>query len=111
MEWTLVLTLLCLSLIIVQVVILVKTYLLVRKTSRMLYELKFFLARYYPKKSEKYSESRICRNCKFRMTYIHISEGVHDNAFYYQCKLHKREITLKDSCPNFKRYLASKRKP
>jgi len=42
-----------------------------------------------------------CQNCKYRLSYIHIGEPGHED-FYYRCKLQDIEVTLKDTCKNFK---------
>jgi hypothetical protein len=83
---------------------------LVRQTNYLLYELKFLLARYKTGNPKKVGESRICKNCMFRMTYINISDKGDEDTFYYKCKLHNRGIALKDNCVEFKRYTATKRK-
>jgi hypothetical protein len=95
--------------LVVQIFLLVKTYLLVRQTNYLLYELKFLIAQYKSDHLNKTGQSRICKNCMFRMTYINIANRGDEDTFYYKCKLHHREVALRDNCGDFKRYTAPKR--
>ena len=107
----LILTVILTCLLTVQIFLLAKTYLLVRQSNYVLYDLKFLLTKYRSAKTKPVGHSKICKNCTFRMTYIHISDNAGaEDAFYYKCRLHAREISLKDSCPDFKRYTAEKRR-
>jgi len=104
-----ILTSILICFLVVQIFLLVKTYLFVRQTNFLLYELKFLLAQYKSGKLNKIGPSRICKNCTFRMTYINISDKGDEDTFYYKCKIHHREVNLKDNCGDFKRYTATKR--
>ena len=97
----------------VQVFLLIKTFLVIRQSNWILHDLKYLLAKNQPTHPAKRTQSQICKNCTFRMTYIQISdEGAEDaeDAFYYKCRVHHREIRLKESCTDFKRYTASQHK-
>jgi hypothetical protein len=104
-----ILTALLVCFLVVQIFLLIKTFLLIRQTNWLLHDLKFLLAKNYNTSPSKKPQSKICRNCTFRMSYIHISDEGTEDAFYYKCKLHQREIKLRESCPDFKRYTASSR--
>jgi len=45
---------------------------------------------------------KICQNCKYRLSFIHMSENEAEvEDFYYKCRLRNTEIDLKDSCEQF----------
>jgi hypothetical protein len=45
---------------------------------------------------------KTCQNCKFRISFIHMSENEAEvEDFYYKCRLRNVEIDLKDSCQQF----------
>ena len=96
--------------LIIQIFILIKTYRLIRQTNWLLRDLKFLLAKNQTSYPNKKTYSKICKNCTYRMSYIHITETGVEDAFYYRCKLHHREIKLKETCGDFKRYIVSKRR-
>jgi hypothetical protein len=104
-----ILTAVLICLLAVQIFILAKTFLMIRQTNHLLYDLKFLLAKFRSAKSKYIGHSKICKNCTFRMTYIQISDEGAEDAFYYKCRLHANEILLKDSCPDFKRYIANRK--
>jgi hypothetical protein len=104
-----ILTAILVCVLAIQIFLLANTYRLVRQSNHILYDLKFLLAKYRSVKTKPVGNSKICKNCTFRMTYIHISDAGTEDAFYYKCRLHAREITLKDSCPDFNRYTPDKR--
>jgi hypothetical protein len=47
------------------------------------------------------SSAQICKNCKYRLSYIHL-DGEQMGEFYYVCRKHNKEIDLYLSCPSFK---------
>lgn len=98
------------ALFIVQLIVLIKTYRLIRKTNWLLRDLKFLIAKNQPSYPKKKTYSKICKNCTHRMSYIHITDAGIEDSFYYRCKLHHREVKLKESCGDFKRYTVSRRK-
>lgn len=53
-------------------------------------------------KSKSEIVPKICQNCKYRLSFIHMSENEAEvEDFYYKCRLRNVEIVLKDSCEQF----------
>ena len=48
-------------------------------------------------------KSNSCQYCKYRMSFVQLSDEKEQDNFYYKCKMHDIDISLSDSCEQFHR--------
>jgi len=91
---------------IVQIVILTRIMFVIRRFSKILFEIRLLFKHSglsYNSKINVVVKEDICEHCKFRMPYIEMSGEASLDNFYYKCKKRNVEIDLSDTCKFFKR--------
>lgn len=99
---------LVIGLVIVQFYIIVKLVNSMRGTNKLLMELRLIFKRagvYFDPGRENVVAEKSCRYCRFRISYIQITDESGSDAFYYRCRKRNLEIRLDDSCEAFLRDL------
>jgi len=95
-----------LILVFVQIFTFVKVMRLVSQISKMLLEVRLLFKNsgiYYLPNENRIVKATTCRYCRFRQTFIHLTEQVEQDNFYYLCKKHEKEVALSDRCEQFER--------
>ena len=93
-------------LLFIQIITFVKVIRLVRQVSKMLLEIRLLFKNsgiYYVPNQNRVIKAMTCQYCRYRQTYIHISDHIDKENFYYVCKKHEKEISLSDGCEEFDR--------
>ena len=93
-------------LFVIQVLTVGKLFSVVRQMNSLLFEIRILFKStgvYYVKEKKKVLNINNCQYCKYRMSFIQVTSDIQNDQFYYRCKLRNIEITLSDSCENFKR--------
>ncbi len=96
-------TIVCLF--IFQIIILLRIKNLLQQVSFYIESISRFFYRISVNQSIKQKQSpRTCQFCKYRLSFIHISENKGEiENFYYKCQLRNIEVQLNDTCEKFVR--------
>jgi len=90
----------------IQVVTFVKIVAILRQMNKLLFEVRILFKHsgiFFLLQKNNIIKSNSCQYCKFRMSYIQLTEEEKKDNFYYKCKKHDIEISLSDSCAQFHR--------
>jgi hypothetical protein len=92
--------------ITIQVVTYIKIIAILKQMNKLLFEVRILFKQsgifFLPQKNN-IIQSNSCQYCKYRMSYIQITDEHKKDNFYYKCKKHDIEISLSDSCAQFHR--------
>jgi len=94
---------------IAQLVVIIKLITTLKATNRLLVEVRLIFRRagiYFEPDRKKFIAERSCQYCKYRVTYIQITDEQGSDAFYYRCRKRNLEIRLGDTCDAFQRDLS-----
>jgi hypothetical protein len=95
-----------LILLVIQIVTFVKIGTILKQMNKLLFEVRILFKHsgifFLPQKNN-IIKSNSCQYCKYRMSYIQITDEEKKDNFYYKCKKHDIEISLSDSCAQFHR--------
>ena len=90
----------------VQVITILKVVNIIKQLNKLLFEVRVLFKHsgiFYQPQKNKVVKFNSCQYCKFRMSFIQITEEENKDNFYYKCKKHDIEIELTDSCKQFER--------
>ena len=93
-------------LFIIQIVTFVKVATIVKKMNKLLFEVRILFKQsgiFFQPHKNKVIKSNSCQFCKYRSSFIQISDEINKDNFYYRCQKHDEEISLSDSCGQFER--------
>jgi hypothetical protein len=93
-------------LFVVQVVTILKMVNIIKQLNKLFFEVRMLFKNsgiFYQPQKNKVVKFNSCQYCKFRMSFIQITEEENKDNFYYKCKKHDIEIELIDSCKQFER--------
>jgi hypothetical protein len=93
-------------LLIVQAVTFIKIMRIVRQVNKLLLEVRILFKNsgiYYHPQQNKLIKSNTCQYCRYRLSFIQITEESEKDNFYYKCKKHDKAISLVDTCQQFER--------
>jgi len=96
------------GLVIAQFYIIVKLVNSLRGTNKLLMELRLIFKKsgiYFEPGRKQVVADNSCQYCRFRISYIQITDDSGSDAFYYRCSKRNLEIRLADSCDGFQRDL------
>ena len=89
-----------------QIITFLKVFSIVKQMNKLLFEVRLLFKHsgimYEPQK-DKISKSNSCQHCRYRVSYIELTDEENRDNFYYKCKKHNIEIFLSDSCAHFQR--------
>jgi len=91
-------------LFVIQIFTVGKLFAVVRQMNSLLFEIRVLFKSsgvYYVKEKKKDNYINNCRYCAYRMSFIQVMNDMHNDHFYYRCKLKNTEIKLSDSCEEF----------
>jgi hypothetical protein len=97
------------GLTIAQFFVILKLFRSLKTTNRLLTEVRLIFRRagiYFEPVKKKYIAERSCQFCKYRVTYIQITDDPGSDAFYYRCRKRNLDIRLGDTCDAFERDLS-----
>lgn len=90
----------------IQVVTFLKIVAIIKQMNKLLFEVRILFKHsgiFFRPQKNSVIKSNSCQYCKFRMSFIQITEEENKDNFYYKCKNHDIEISLSDSCTHFQR--------
>jgi len=90
----------------IQLVTFFKIVTIIRQMNKLLLEVRLLFKHsgiFFKPKKNKVVHSNSCQYCKYRMSFIQITDEENRDNFYYKCKNHDIEISLSDSCAQFQR--------
>lgn len=93
-------------LFVVQIITFVKVFSIVKQMNKLLFEVRLLFRHsgiFYEPRKDKITKSNSCQHCKYRISYIELTDEKNRDNFYYKCKKHNIEIFLTDSCAHFQR--------
>jgi len=93
-------------LFVIQILTVGKLFSVVRQMNSLLFEIRILFKStgvYYVKEKKKVIHIDHCQYCKYRMSFIQVTNEMQNDQFYYRCKLKNVEISLSDSCEKFER--------
>ena len=93
-------------LFLIQVVTFIKVVSIVKQMNKLLFEVRILFKHsglFFQPERNQVVKSNSCQYCKFRMSFIQLSNENSEDNFYYKCKKHEIEINLSDSCAQFER--------
>ena len=94
------------ALFTIQVVIFIKFITILRQMNKLLFEVRILFKHsgiFFLPQSKNVIKSNSCQYCKYRMSFVQLSDEKEQDNFYYKCKMHDIEISLSDSCNQFQR--------
>ncbi len=90
--------------------ILVVTFLkivsIIGQMNKLLFEVRLLFKHsgiFFQPQKNKVIKSNSCQYCKYRRSFIQLTDEESKDNFYYKCKKHDIEISLSDSCAQFQR--------
>lgn len=93
------------ALFVFQVILLLKIKMILQQISFYIESISRFFYRFGFSTAQKPSKTEIprtCQYCKYRLSFIHMSENKGEvEDFYYKCQLRNIEVKLQDSCEQF----------
>jgi hypothetical protein len=90
----------------IQVVTFLKIVVIIKQMNKLLFEVRILFKHsgiFFQPKKNNVIKSNSCQYCKYRMSFIQITDEENRDNFYYKCKKHDVEISLSDSCTQFQR--------
>jgi hypothetical protein len=90
----------------IQLLTFFKIVTIIQQINKLLLEVKLLLGNggiFLQPKKNTIIQSNSCQYCKYRISYIQITNEENKDNFYYKCKNHDIEISLSDSCAQFQR--------
>jgi hypothetical protein len=90
----------------IQVFTFFKIVSIIRQMNKLLFEVRLLFKHsgiFYQPQKNKIIKSNSCQYCKYRMSFIQLTDEENKDNFYYKCKKHDIEISLSDSCAQFQR--------
>lgn len=90
----------------IQVVTFFKIFTIIQQMNKLLLEVRLLFKHsgiFFKPKRNKVIQSNSCQYCKYRLSYIKITDEENKDNFYYKCRNHDIEISLTDSCAQFQR--------
>lgn len=91
-------------LFIVQLFVLYRIFAITNQFTRLLLEIRLLFKHVgisYEPRTKKISDQKICQYCKFRLSFIKMSDNDAADDFYYKCRKKNLEVHLNDSCKYF----------
>jgi hypothetical protein len=95
-----------LTLVIIQIILFYKIINIIKHLNKLLFEVRILFKQsgiYYQPQKKKVIKTTSCQFCKYRISFIQISDESPNDNFYYKCRIHDTEIKLSDSCQRFER--------
>ena len=99
-DYFFILTIIILVLLVVQIIGLIRIRLLIKELRKLINGFNV-LFRLTSKKPAISATKKICRDCKFRKTFVDIRESAEPGHFYYRCALDEKPINLSYTCKKF----------
>jgi hypothetical protein len=93
-------------LFVVQVITILKVINIIKQLNWLLFEVRMLFKHsgiFYQPQKNKVVKFNSCQYCKFRMSFIQITDEENKDNFYYKCIKHDVGIELTDSCKQFER--------
>lgn len=90
----------------IQVITFFKIVSIIKQMNKLLFEVRLLFKHsgiFYQPQKNSVIKSNSCQYCKYRMSFIQLSDEEEKDNFYYKCKKHEIEISLSDSCAQFQR--------
>ena len=90
----------------IQVITFFKIVSIIRQMNKLLFEVRLLFKHsgiFYQPQKNKIIKSNSCQYCRYRMSFIQLTDEESKDNFYYKCKKHDIEISLSDSCAQFQR--------
>ena len=93
-------------LFIIQVITFIKLVTIMRQMNKLLFEVRILFKHsgiFFLPQSKNVIKSNSCQYCKYRMSFVQLSDEKEQDNFHYKCKMHDIDISLSDSCEQFHR--------
>jgi len=93
-------------LFVIQMVTFVKIVAIIKQMNKLLFEVRILFKHsgiFFQPQKNNVIKSNSCQYCKYRMSFIQLTDDEGKDNFYYKCKKHDIEILLSDSCAQFQR--------
>jgi hypothetical protein len=90
----------------IQAVTFFKIISILRQMNKLLFEVRLLFKHsgiFFQAQKNKVIKSNSCQYCKYRRSFIQLTDEESKDNFYYKCKKHDIEISLSDSCAQFQR--------
>jgi len=90
----------------IQILSFFKIVAIIKQMNKLLFEVRILFKHsgiFFQPQRNNVVKSNSCQYCKYRMSFIQITDEENRDNFYYKCKKHDIEISLSDSCAQFQR--------
>ena len=90
----------------IQIISFFKIVAIIKQMNKLLFEVRILFKHsgiFFQPQKNNVVKSNSCQNCKYRMSFIQITDEENRDNFYYKCKKHDIEISLSNSCAQFQR--------